>query len=261
MSRKRIIAGRARHLYGWVKDRPDHRDAQLSVPRLKALMLPSKGDVRPFCSRIENQGDIGSCTANSTTTAMEYLYNKLGKPQPELSRLFLYYATRVWVAKENPEADNGAMIRDVMKALVTYGVCFEKTWGYNERKFAEEPSGLAKAEALQHQILHYFRCPSLRYIRASIHEGYPCVGGFAVPESMDMPKAQRTGVVDYPKPTENFMGGHAVLFVGYDDKKKLLTFQNSWGVGWGDHGFGYLPYAYVEEGLANDFWTIRRSEL
>lgn len=261
MPRTKEIAGQKRHLYGWVRDRPDHRDEKLQVPRLKRIFMPAKADVREYCSRIENQGDIGSCTANASTTAMEYLYNKLDKVQPELSRMFLYYATRVWIAKENPEADNGAMIRDVMKALCTYGVCLEKTWPYDHGKWTKDPPKAAKDEALTHQILHYYRCPNLRYIRACIADGYPAIGGFAVPESIDGDKTRNSGLVTYPGAKENFVGGHAVLFVGYDDKKKLLTFQNSWGVSWGDHGFGYLPYAYVENGLANDFWTIRRAEL
>jgi len=33
------------------------------------------------------------------------------------------------------------------------------------------------------------------------------------------------------------------------------------GEGWGDKGFGYLPYEFVTSWLANDFWTVRTAEL
>ena len=36
--------------------------------------------------------------------------------------------------------------------------------------------------------------------------------------------------------------------------------RNSWGVGWGDSGYGYLPYEYVLNGLAVDWWVLIRNE-
>lgn len=258
--KRRVIADKKRHMYGWVKDRPDHRDAKLQVSRFKSFFLPKKVDLRPQCSPVENQGEIGSCTANATTSAVEFLLKKMKQGERELSRLFLYYATRVWVAGDDPTSDNGAMIRDVMKAMASYGTCTEEIWPYDLTKFSNVPSPMARAEAKNRQILHYYRCQNLRAIKGCLAEGYPVVGGFSVPESIEGDITLKTGFVLYPLPKENFIGGHAVLIVGYDDRKKLLTFQNSWGTEWGDKGFGYLPYAYVDNWLANDFWTIRRTE-
>lgn len=34
------------------------------------------------------------------------------------------------------------------------------------------------------------------------------------------------------------------------------TTRNSWGVGWGDKGYGWLPYEYVLNKLAVDFWSL-----
>lgn len=42
-------------------------------------------------------------------------------------------------------------------------------------------------------------------------------------------------------------GGHSVLLLGYDDEKSEFIFQNSWGIEWGDKGFGYLPYEVFHE--------------
>lgn len=261
MGRKIVIAGGKRHLSGWVRDRPDLRDRELPTAKMKTFFLPKIIDLRALCSKVEDQQDLGSCTANATTSAVEFLFNRAGKPQPELSRLFLYFATRVWVAQEENDSDNGAMIRDVMKAMAKYGSCVEGLWPYERSKFFIPPNVQAKTDAAHHQITYYYRCPNLRLIKACLAQGFPVVGGFAVPDSMDSDDIQRTGRVLYPRKDEGFVGGHAVLFVGYNDHTRHLLFKNSWGTRWGDRGFGYLPYDYVTNWLANDFWTIRRSEL
>ena len=75
---------------------------------------------------------------------------------------------------------------------------------------------------------------------------------------METDLVKTSGYVPLPQPDDSLLGGHAVVCVGYDDSNQQFTFRNSWGSGWGDDGYGFLPYAYVlDPGLASDFWTIR----
>jgi C1A family cysteine protease len=253
------INGKLRNMYGWRRDLPDHRDENYKVIFDRKVM-PRMLDLSANCPRTEDQGGLGSCTANAATSAMEFLYKKVGKSQPELSRRFLYFATRVWIAHGLPGDDSGAQIRDVMKALAKYGVCLETTWPYDIDQFSVSPSQQAREDALTHQITKYSRLPNVSTIRACMAQGYPAVGGFSVPASMMDEETSKTGIVKLPGKNEEFIGGHCVFFVGYDDYKQLLKFQNSWGESWGDDGFGYLPYDYVTNWLASDFWSIQDEE-
>lgn len=75
-----------------------------------------------------------------------------------------------------------------------------------------------------------------------------------------------SGAIPFPKPGDRVLGGHAIVAVGYDDAEKIgndkgaLLIGNSWGTAWGESGYGRLPYTYAEAGLADDFWSLVRSD-
>jgi len=92
----------------------------------------------------------------------------------------------------------------------------------------------------------------------------PSMFGFSVFSSM--PTIGGEPDIPYPGPKDRLEGGHAVMAVGYDNKRKIgkhtgaLLIRNSWGKEWGDGGYGWLPYSYVLNGLAVDFWSVADAE-
>ncbi len=248
-------------VYGWLPDIPDNRDRMYGVVRRAPLpaTLPAKVDLRPNCSPVEDQGDLGSCTANALAGALEYLMTKDKVRFADMSRLFIYYNERV--IEHTVKTDAGAMIRDGIKTLARQGACTEKKWPYDIAKFTKKPTKGCYTEALNHQILAYARINTLDELRACLADGYPAVFGFSVYEGFESPQVAKTGVVNLPKKNEKLLGGHAVLAVGYDDKAKRLIVRNSWGPDWGMKGYFTLPYGYVtDRNLSDDYWTIRRGE-
>ena len=272
---------------GWLPDWPDIRDytpehalvapllakARLRTPRKR---LPAAADLRAWCPPVEDQGRIGSCTANAGVALVEYFERRASGKHVDASRLFLYKATRN-LAKLR--GDSGAYLRSTMGALVLFGVPPEEFWPYAEGSFDEEPPAFCYAFAANYRTMSYFSLDPpgtkpaalIEGIKTYLAGGVPSMFGFTVYNSID--QAGADGAIPFPGAKEKVSGGHAIVAVGYDDAKKIrnrekgaketvgaFLIRNSWGEGWGDNGYGWLPYDYVSAGLAEDWWTLIKAE-
>jgi C1A family cysteine protease len=248
--------------YGWVPDLPDARDHLYATPSRYLSSLPVQVDLRPQCPpTVYDQGQLGSCTANAIAAAFEFDLLKQGAADFMPSRLFIYYNERAIEGTVN--SDSGAMIRDGIKTVNKQGVCTEDLWKYDISVFAQKPPEQCYTEALQHQVTSYQRVPRLlNQMKGCLASGYPFVFGFSVYESFESEQVAKTGVVPMPSTaTEQLLGGHAVLAVGYDDAEQRFLVRNSWGDRWGMGGYFTMPYAYLtDRSLASDFWAINQVE-
>jgi C1A family cysteine protease len=238
-------------------DLPDQRDWKYVPTPRQIKDLPSKMDLRQQCSAIEDQGKLGSCTANALAGALEYLQVRATGQCMDASRLFIYYNERI--LRHSVDSDSGAMLRDGIKTLAFLGVCNEKLWPYKIERFAQCPPKTCYAQAKQHCIAEYRRLEDLDGMRACLAQGLPFVFGFVVYESFKKPEVAKSGKAMLPKLGEKPLGGHAVMAVGYDDKSKRLLVRNSWGLRWGMGGYFTLPYGYMEDPrLSADYWMIAK---
>ena len=285
---------------GWLPDYPDIRDVTfqservpsklqaLGQPSVKQMLakvgattsapaaLPASVDLRPWCSPMEDQQTIGSCTAHAGVGLVEYFERRAFGKHLDASRLFLYKVTRnllKWTG------DTGAFLRSTMYALTLFGVPPEEYYPYNIADFDKEPSAFCYAFAQSYQAISYYRLDPpgtardalLARIKTDLSKGLPSMFGFTVYSSIS--QGNTTGKIPYPTRGEKVLGGHAIDAVGYDDNLKIkntnpggiettgaLLIRNSWGTGWGSAGYGWLPYKYVLDGLATDWWSLIKSE-
>ena len=244
--------------YGWKPDLPDHRDFKFSRITAPLVALPPLVDLRAQCPPIQDQGNLGSCTAHAWAGAISCCEN-IHKCAPwDPSRLFIYYNERV-IADDPVGQDSGAQLRDGAKALAQYGCCPENEWPYIEQQFARKPAKKCFSDGAQRKIQNYERIEqNLLDMKSCLAAGFPFVMGFSVYESFESNTVAQTGIVPMPATEEQILGGHAVLVVGYDDSKQLFLVRNSWGTGWGHKGYFQMPYAYlINSDLSSDFWTLR----
>jgi C1A family cysteine protease len=269
---------------GCLRDLPDFRDYTIRTPDVKAVLakskplqvskkaLPSSVDLRAWCSPIERQGDLGSCTAQAGVGLLEYYQRRAFGKHLDGSRRFLYKVTRKLLGWEF-EGDTGAYLRTTMKAMALFGVPPEQYWPYAITSFNDDPPAFCFAYAQNFKAIQYYRLDPagvsskqvLEDLKTHLAAELPAMFGFTVYSSIP-PIGAGTGDIPFPTPEDKQEGGHAVVAVGYDDQRKIgadtgaLLIRNSWGTGWGEKGYGWLPYSYVTAEQAFDFWSLVQAD-
>ena len=278
---------------GWVPPMIDPRDytddhpkiapivkkleANLKAHKSKAMTAPPTSvDLRPWCSPIENQLALGSCTAHSAIGVVEYFQRRAFGKHLDGSRLFVYKATRNLMGVTG---DTGAWLRNTMGALVTCGVPIERYWPYNIADYDVDPPAFVYAVADNFETIKYFchdpitanlpKKQVLDSVKKYVAAGVPAMFGFWGYASFDY--GDKPGHIPLPTPPELASDpewGHAIVVVGYDNAKKITNtmvnktttgaflIRNSWGTSWGEQGYGWMPYDYLLKGVAMDFWSL-----
>lgn len=253
----RVTSNTLNYRLNWRPDRPDFRDYIFSsIPPV----TPAKVDLREYCSKVEDQGTMGSCTGCAISSAMELILKK-EKRLIDLSRLFIYYQERL--LEGSVLRDAGAYLRTGIKSCFTWGAPDERLWRYDRKLLFTRPSPQAYEDALKRKVAEYRRCPDFTTVKNALAGGNAVVVGFLVYTSFLSMQVARTGIMPYPNTRkERILGGHAVCLVGYDDVRQVFIAKNSWGSNWGDRGYFYMPYQVIQnQQMSSDFWVITRVTL
>ena len=283
---------------GYLKSLNSHRDyspqhkevAKLysKMPRLETSLSKVKGtktnsvDLRSKFSPIRDQGAIGSCTAFAASGLVEYFEIQTNNAYTPISTRFTYKTTRNLLKFTG---DTGAYLRTVMGSIALFGSPPEEYWEYNgapaeqNPDFDIEPTAFCYAFAQNYQSIKYVRLDQpnvtptqlVNVLKEYVTNGLPSMFGFTCYSSL-WQSNNNGGLIPYPTSTENIVGGHAILIAGYDNDKKIVNtldnsetvgaflIRNSWGTSWGESGYGWIPYAYFTDRLADDCWTIISQE-
>lgn len=213
---------------------------------------------------IYDQGQIGSCTANAFCGAFKFLIKDSFEP----SRLYVYYKERYLEHPDGPITDSGAWVIDAYNWVSQHGVCPERLWPYDISKVNVPPPKDCDDNPESKKVKGYYPLSLGENLKNTIGwclvQNRPVLMAFGVYKSFTeiglngvcpVPKPQK--YEDYNDPIDPFYGGHEVVIVGFDDDKKLYTVANSWGSDWGDKGFFYMPYDFVDNArLVYDFGAV-----
>lgn len=197
---------------------------------------------------VYDQGTTQSCTAQALAAGIELLGPRSGYAPERPSREDLYWLERQAIGRVS--SDSGAIIADGVAVLrqgwrreTSHALTFGPEWLRPPDALAPDAPRLVNAEALDFD-------PST--IAFELSCGHPVVAGFRVTRDWISPADPVL-----PEPQGEAIGGHAVLLVGYDREARLWRVRNSWGSGWADGGYCWLPWAWTSMPWCGELHSLR----
>lgn len=221
--------------------------------------IPESIDLRSGFRPVQNQGSQGSCLAHALTAIYEYAIKLNTGKELDLSEAFLYYNAREMdnTGDVSTTTDIGSRVRPAIESLGKYGLAQEEFCRYNEDDYTTKPSEEAYEDASKRRLLKALNVDmSTQGIKAALAEGYPVAVSLALCESFL--KASNDGYVPMPTAEEierrfttspeeqERHSSHAMVVVGYSDKLGRFIVRNSWDTDWGDAGYCYVPFEYID---------------
>ena len=219
-------------------------------------------DWREYFGLVADQGALAASVPHACAGLVEYFERRTTGRVLEPSVLFVYQVAKRLLGWSG---DSGVTIRTAFRAIAQFGLPPAKSWPYDPAHAARRPDAHAYAAAWRPPHLSYVPLDGrdepgrsvLQTVRCWLAAGFPCVCGFPIPGPLPLESE-----IPYPTLFDSVRGGQAVIAVGYDDRRQCragrgaLLVRSSWGAGWGESGYGWLPYPYVRKHLAVDFWTL-----
>jgi C1A family cysteine protease len=258
---------------GWRPDVPDFRDFSpdhVTVrehfvrlnERHRASDETENVDLREFFVRDPpNQANVNASSAFACSAIVEYFeYRALGRfIEPSA-----YFLSQAAARLQSGGCTSCCGLRNTLKAMVRLGMPSEDQWSDFASGASEPTDPVLFAFSDYYRSICYLRldqpsssgADALRDIKAFLRAGFPVAFGFAVPDSLTY-----DADIAFRPTFDSVRGGQAAVAVGYDDNrmtaaKGAVLLRCSWGTEWGEHGYGWLPYVFLEKRLALDFWTL-----
>ncbi len=249
----------------WTPEHPEVRALLATLPRSKSLKETSSVDLTEYFPAAMDRGPLRFCTAHVCALLVEYFERRANGRTLCGSGLFLY---KMASKLAQPWGQTGCDARTTLKALVRFGLPPERYWPSDEAHFDTEPDPFLSTFAESFRTLRYVRldprnstgADTLMNVRAFLAAGFPCMFGLPIPSSLSQDEE-----ILYRPLHDSVYGAQALLAVGYDDQRLTTTrgalrVRSCGGVAWPEQRYAWLPYRFVEEQLAVDFWTILRPD-
>ena len=228
-------------------------------------------DLRPKYFELElhvkNQGRRPSCAVFAIVSALELQHAQLTGSAQKFSEEYLIWATRQTTARvplpladENADyndADEGFALEEVVSALRTFGIPLQSAMPNTIARAmdaipAPPPDLVAAAKNQRRVFIHAIpgrdNATRINNLVHALNAGLPVPVGLAWPNFRSL----RTGYLGAQTPLPGV--GHAVTLVGYKSptgkfEDTIFVFKNSWGVAWGQGGYGWVTFDYLRRHL------------
>jgi C1A family cysteine protease len=212
----------------------DPKDFMLEAIYPDPVTLPEIWDLRKDMQPIRDQGQQGTCSAQTAAAMKEW--------QEKIDVQFNAYMSPQFIYNLRTDSEEGMTPKETMEILYKIGIVPESYYPYETNKKITEKE-LKYAEP--YRILGYAQINTIDSLKKALYANGPCYIAFPVynPESMKFWIQEST--------SQEMLGGHATCVAGY--LKDNFIIRNSWSTSWGDYGYTYFPF--LEWGHQWECWT------
>lgn len=244
------------------------------VPIKFVLSNQPDKDLRPTIKekqlQVKQQGSRNTCSVFAITFCLEYLFatQKGFGIATDFSEEYLNTMKNVAcnIKKDGgffSQIDKGYKEYGIyMTGLVPYKPAYDpnykvpqayvdvaKKWDRAKSDFIKEWDTSKGASAAQIQ-------KACQYLDQNV----PVAGGFLWPNSLQFETKVGLQMMKVPAMKSQVFDGHSVALVGYKKSNAFpgggyFVIRNSWGSGWGEQGYAYMPFEYVAK-YANDLYAL-----
>jgi len=246
---------------------PPHADAPRLLTAKQIERLPSSYIIKDPTG-VEDQGSEGSCTGNAGDNANKIRSYTATGSYFNGARQQIYQCALAHDG--NPFQDVGSSLSTIAWVLENKGVAPESEFPYTGAMQGPVPQSVLN-DAAKDKTTKATRLDAsdanttMTNIKAAIAPNttvpdiFPVMYGYTVYESFfDMGPSG-----NMPEPSGGVAGGHANVFIGYDDNHTgnwdgsvgAFYSKNSWGASFGAGGFWWCPYSNFVPGGVSDCWS------
>lgn len=224
---------------------------------------------RTNMSPVKDQKAEGSCVGFTVAAVVEWfavqewlrllkvsrsdITSSGSNPFSDLSERWIYeYAQDI---DRFPGEKGGTSIKAALKVLQTKGVPVEKAWPYKpEHRGSPEDYAEDCAEFITIDNYYRVKTGSIKdHMRALFCSPMPV----AVEVYSELYNPDNDGTVKLPGKNSKLQGYHALCLTGYENYGDVFEVKNSWGSGYGDRGYCYLPKEYIRRHEVSA-WSFNR---
>jgi len=193
---------------------------------------PTGVDIRSAFGVVRDQGRRPTCLAFAASAAHEHARSS----NDSLSVEALFQNSK---RRDGLAVNVGTTMSASMIALEDAGQCDETAWPYGS------------AVAIDASAIYHRARPDMRRkddlvatVRSTLANNRGALLVLTMTDAWYT--VAKNGIIRPPASNDVLLGSHAVVVAGYDDGDGRFIIRNSWGRGWGDDGYGLVPYGYVD---------------
>ena len=218
----------------------------LPIAEHHRAFLPERVDLSSRMPPVGSQGHLGSCSAWAAYAARSYYSGALERrdlqqPANLLSPNYVFH-----LARGGGRVCEGSSYDDVIKVL-RRGALSLADYAYSDACVPPAPPQIvARAHDFRVRGLNRVDISRRDDAKGQLARSAPVLISFYASTAFQKFRGAETFTERAMPRDDKKAGWHAMTLVGYDERRQAFRLINSWGRGWGDHGYAWISYDLLQ---------------